>query len=336
MTTTTRQLVTGAMRLINYIQSGEQVVEQDMDTALAAFNQMIDGWSNERLMIYTINPFIFNTVAGQKDYLLGPGEQVAAVSTIVPGAGYTNGVYTLVPLTGSATGSGALATIGVTGGVVTSVQISTTYQGGGLGYKVGDVLTASNVNLGGTGAGFTVTVSSVTPGDWNITRPIEIEQAFVIWNDPTSQQAVDLPLGLLNDSQYAAIAVKNTPSSFPFGLYDNGNYPLRTISVWPIPTVATGLRLWLRQPLIDFTNIDAYTDYPPGYERCFRFNLAVELAVEFGKTIDQSIIAIAEQSKFDIARTNTVPQYMTGNAGLTGRKNTWNWITGNFVPFGPR
>lgn len=333
---TTRQLVTSTLRLINYIQAGEIPSDQDTEIAVGILNQMVDSWSNERLMIYSINPYIFYTTVGQKNYYLGPGNAVVTTSTLVGGSLYTNGTYTSVPLTGSATGSGALATISVSGNTVTSVQISTAYQGGGMGYQVGDVLTASNTDLGGFGSGFSVTVASVSPGDWNITRPMEIEQAYVIWNDPTLNQAVDIPIALCNDSQYASIAVKNTPSSFPFAIYDNGNYPLRTISTWPVPTVATGIRLWLRQPLIDFINLDSPTVYPPGYERLFRFNLAVELAAEFGKMIDQSIVAIAAQAKYDIARTNTVPQYMSGNAGLTGKRTNWNWITGNFVPFGPR
>lgn len=79
--------------------------------------------------------------------------------TIVGGASYTNGTYYGVALSGSATGFGLIATITVSGGAVTVVDY--TYQPGNA-YKVGDVLTCANTSIGGTGTGFTYTVSAVS------------------------------------------------------------------------------------------------------------------------------------------------------------------------------
>lgn len=86
---------------------------------------------------------------------------VTAFGTLVGGTGYASGfsnTYVNVPLTGG-TGTGAQATISVVSGVVTSVTVSLDYPGSG--YVANDVLSASNTNLGGTGSGFTVTVSTV-------------------------------------------------------------------------------------------------------------------------------------------------------------------------------
>ena len=74
---------------------------------------------------------------------------------IVGGAAYTNGVYNNVALTGG-NGIGATADITVTGGAVTAVDIATS----GKNYLIGDILTASAVSIGGTGAGFTYTVNA--------------------------------------------------------------------------------------------------------------------------------------------------------------------------------
>ena len=330
---TVREIVTGALRLINVVQANETPGDDDMNIALSAFDQMLDSWSNDRLLVYSINPYLFNTVGGQASYLMGPGSPVLTFSTIVPGSAYTNGSYTNVPLTGGS-GSGATASITVAGGAVTICNVSNTQVAGGTGYKIGDVLSASNTNLGGSGSGFTVPVLTVGPGDWNIVRPLRIEQAYVVWNN--NAQAVDLPVSLLTDAQFAAIAVKNTPSSFPFALFDNGNYPLKTVTVWPVPSVGTPLRLWLREPLVNFSALDAQVSYPPGYIRAFRFCLAVELAAEFGKTIPPEVMGTAIKAKEEIASMNAVPQYMSGAGGLNRAKSGWNWITGGFVPFGPR
>lgn len=242
MATSVRELITGALRLINVIQANETPSEDDMSVALSAFDAMIQSWSNDSLMIYSINPYLFNTVGGQQNYTMGPG------------------------------------------------------------------------------------------GDWNIDRPMEIKQAYVVWN--TGAQAVDLPIILCNDAQFASIAVKSTPSTFPFALYDNGNYPLKTITVWPIPTVPTPIRFWLHQPLVDFSNLDAQVQYPPGYERAFRFNLACEVAVEWGKEVSEMVMHTAGESKKEIAKLNAVPQYMSGDGAMGQERQRWNWITGNFSGWG--
>lgn len=82
---------------------------------------------------------------------------IAALGAITAGTLYTNGTYTNVPLTGG-TGSGAQATIVVSGGGVTAVTL--TKQG--TGYTANDALSAAAANIGGTGSGFSIPVSSIT------------------------------------------------------------------------------------------------------------------------------------------------------------------------------
>ena len=81
---------------------------------------------------------------------------IKTLGTITGGSGYVNGSYTNVPLTGGS-GANAEATIGVSGGAVTTVTITSR----GAGYAVGNSLSASNTNLGGTGAGFAVAVDAI-------------------------------------------------------------------------------------------------------------------------------------------------------------------------------
>ncbi len=81
------------------------------------------------------------------------GVSALDLPTLQGGSGYQNGVFYNVPLTGG-TGSGAVATIEVTGGAVTSVTITEP----GSSYSGGDALSAS---LSG-GSGFSVLVMSVT------------------------------------------------------------------------------------------------------------------------------------------------------------------------------
>ncbi len=246
---TTRELITGSLRLLNVIATGEAPSEDDVNITKSALNGMIDSWSNNKLMIYTMNPYVFNLVAGQQIYTLG---------------------------------------------------------------------------------------NDVT-ADWQTFRPLDIENAYVRLNANTQQQ-LDIKLKILTDDQYADISAKNTPSTFPFAIFDNGNYPLRSIYVFPTPTQNSQIVLWLRQPLIDLTDIDAEVSYPPGYERAFRFNLAVEVAPEFGRDAPERVVNIATAAKLEIERTNSSPVYLKGDGGNTPRGRTGGTpssiLTGGFFNLG--
>lgn len=101
---------------------------------------------------------------------------VATIGSITAGSLYTDGTYTDVALTGG-TGTGAKATIVVSGGAVTGVTITSP----GNGYTAADSLTASAADIGGTGSGFAVAVATVadTNEQWKAPDAIpEIEQSL--------------------------------------------------------------------------------------------------------------------------------------------------------------
>jgi hypothetical protein len=81
---------------------------------------------------------------------------IKTLGAITGGSGYTNGSYSNVSLTGGA-GANAKATIGVSGGAVTTVTITAR----GASYLVGDVLSATAASIGGTGAGFSIPVTAI-------------------------------------------------------------------------------------------------------------------------------------------------------------------------------
>jgi hypothetical protein len=76
--------------------------------------------------------------------------------SIAGGINYINGVYSNVPLSGGQ-GSGAIANITVSGNAVTSVTI----KNQGNFYAVGDILTTTASYIGGSGTGFSYTITSV-------------------------------------------------------------------------------------------------------------------------------------------------------------------------------
>ncbi len=328
--TTLRNLINGSHRLINTIQQGESLTADDMQVSLESLSGMIQSWSNDRLMVYSVTEYVF-PITGKQSYTLGLG------------------------------------------------------------------------------------------GDWDVPRPMKVEEAYARLQ-PNSPQQLDIAMQPLTVAQWSGIAVKNTPSTFPFAFYDDRSYPLRTINLFPIPNGPCDVVLWLQEPIIDLEiqsigfytitnngtlytdgfypdvtlgagtgtgatanitilngavlscvltsggsgysvndllnissvqvggtgsgfqvrvdlvsgNLDSPIDFPPGYERAFRYNLALELAPEFGKTPDPIVVARADKALEEIKNLNSVPQYIRGDGGMSrsGRNRYFNWITGNFWSFG--
>lgn len=124
-------------------------------TRYPAFNELNDG-----LLIFPqLSPILltfYQTPTPVKWAYLISGS-ILTLSTLVAGTTYTNGTYTNVPLTGG-TGRAAQATVVVAGAIVTSVTITNS----GIGYIIGDILSASPANIGGTGSGFSINVATIS------------------------------------------------------------------------------------------------------------------------------------------------------------------------------
>jgi len=115
---------------------------------------------NETELSFILGPTPDAAYAAELHYYYYPESivqsPVATLGAITAGSGYTNGTYFNVPLTGGS-GTGALATVTVAGGVVTAVTVTK----GGAFYTVGNTLSAAASTVGGSGTGFSVPVATV-------------------------------------------------------------------------------------------------------------------------------------------------------------------------------
>jgi len=66
-------LLTRALRAIGNVGSGETPNADDINTAFAALNDMLDSWGTSRLFVYQLAEQSFPLVTGQATYLVGPG-----------------------------------------------------------------------------------------------------------------------------------------------------------------------------------------------------------------------------------------------------------------------
>src|SRR5210317_1574466 len=106
------------------------------------------------------------------------------------GSGYGDDTYSNVSLThssGTGIGIGLQATITVSGGAVTAISLSAAQQTTLEEYSIGDVLTASNADLGGSGSGLLIPITGegdgqivvVAAGVYQEIAPIQIKRRNV-------------------------------------------------------------------------------------------------------------------------------------------------------------
>ena len=133
-------------------------------------------------------------------------------------------------------------------------------------------------------------------------RPVRIDSAIV-----TDSNSNDYPLTILLDrTEYDSIVVKTTESSLPSWLFYDPAYPNGTLYLYPVPSAQVTLKLNTWQTLQLFDTLTEELSLPPGYERAIVYNLALELAPEFGtgRKIDPQVPSIAIQSKAAIKTLN--------------------------------
>ena len=184
--------------------------------------------------------------------------------------------------------------------------------------------------------GETITVKTLTAlkktytvgsgGEINITWPLQIDQAQL--RVTSSSQNLDLPLRVLTAQEYGLIRLKDEQSTYPQAVWLQTSQPLGTLYLWPVPTEANDLVLWTKGVIASFTDLDTNVNLARGYARALRYNLAVELAPEHGRSITPELAVLAIDSKATIKRSNTKPSLLSIDvpAGQQGF-GAYNWLT---------
>lgn len=164
--------------------------------------------------------------------------------------------------------------------------------------------------------------------DFNTARPIRIENALLQYSGVSP--VLELPMDILNKEEYAAILLKSLSSTIPLSLYEDNAFPYDNLSVWPVPQTSYNLVLYSWKPLADLASLTTELSLPPGYQRALRFNLAVDLAPEYGKEPSATVIAEAVASKGNIKRVNLKPSYLKVDKAARGKPGVWDYRTGDY------
>lgn len=162
-----------------------------------------------------------------------------------------------------------------------------------------------------------------TGGDFNTARPVKLRAVtYSLGNDTFDQD-----LEILDMEEYAYQNDKTTVG-YPKRVYYNANYPLASMIFHPVPS-AGSVKIYSEKPLSTFTSINDTVVMPPGYERALKYNLAVEIAPEYGKQPSQTVMALAVESKnaIEVKNLENDKNTMTADDGLLEQK-TFNIFSG--------
>lgn len=165
-------------------------------------------------------------------------------------------------------------------------------------------------------------------GDFNTTWPIKITDARL---KITSQSPnYELPIAILSLDEWKQIVQKNTSSSLVTALYVDYAYPLANLKLWPVPTVGESLILNSQKLITSFATAGTTVSLPPGWNRFLEYQLAVDIAPEYGTEASQTVQRIALESKNALKRKyKRTPLMKNEMSRVVDGGEPFNWLTGD-------
>lgn len=158
-------------------------------------------------------------------------------------------------------------------------------------------------------------------------RPVLLEDS-TYFRDPSTN--VSFGVKFINQQQYNGIAVKTVTSTYPQVIWVNMTMPDITMTIYPKPTRTLEWHFISVQELTQPATLATNIVLPPGYQRAFRYNLACELAPEFGVEPSRQVQRIAMSSKRNIKRINNPDDIMSLPYSLAATRQRFNVYAGNY------
>jgi hypothetical protein len=145
---------------------------------------------------------------------------------------------------------------------------------------------------------------AVTGSDFvSATVPHELEGAGILLSGATPQ--VEVPRAVLNDVQWASIAVKDLTSPIFTSVFYTAGAPNGEIVLWPVPDTAIhSLVLYRGEQVPMFANLSTSYTLPDGYVEALDYNLAVRVAPSYGVPVSPDLGRLAVQTLATVKRAN--------------------------------
>ena len=163
-------------------------------------------------------------------------------------------------------------------------------------------------------------------GDFVGNRPVLLDDStYYVGNN-----GVSYGIKFINQDQYNGIAVKTVTSTFPQVIFVNETFPNVEMYVYPRPTQDLVWHFISVQELSQPATLATSLLFPPGYLRAFTYNLAMELAPEFGVEPSPQVKRIAMTAKRDLKRINNPDDVMSLPYAMIANRQRFNIYAGNY------
>jgi hypothetical protein len=164
-------------------------------------------------------------------------------------------------------------------------------------------------------------------GDFIGLRPVLLDEA-TYFRDPGTN--VSFGIKFINQQQYNGIAVKTVTSTYPQVIFVNMGFPDVTMSIYPRPTRDLEWHFVSVQEPSNPATLATDLFFPPGYLRAFAYNLAMEIAPEYGVEPSPQVKRIAMTSKRNLKRINNPDDVMSMPYAIVATRQRFNIYAGNY------
>ena len=164
-------------------------------------------------------------------------------------------------------------------------------------------------------------------GDFVGARPVMLDDS-TYFKDPSN--GISFGIKFINQQQYDGIAVKTVSSTYPQVMWINMENPNITMTIYPKPTKILEWHFISVQELAQPATLATQLAFPPGYLRAFKYNLACEIAPEFGVEPSPTVSRIAMASKRDLKRQNNPDDIMSMPYSIVATRQRYNIFAGNY------
>jgi hypothetical protein len=158
-------------------------------------------------------------------------------------------------------------------------------------------------------------------------RPVYFDDS-TYFRDPSTN--VSYGIKFINQSQYDGIAVKTVTSTYPQVIFVNMAYPDVDMYVYPVPFRDLEWHFISVEELTQPAGLATTLAFPPGYLRAFTYNLACEIAPEFGVEPSPQVQRIAMTSKRNLKRVNSPEDVMSMPYSIVATRQRYNIFAGNY------
>jgi hypothetical protein len=163
-------------------------------------------------------------------------------------------------------------------------------------------------------------------GDFVGNRPVLFDDATYF----KAPNGVSYGIKFINQQQYDGIAVKTVTSTYPQVIFANMTYPNVEMFIYPRPTQDLEWHFISVQELDQPAQLVTELHFPPGYLRAFTYNLAMEIAPEFGVEPSPQVQRIAMTSKRNLKRINNPDDVMSIPYAIVATRQRFNIYAGNY------